>query len=421
MTPTAPILPFREARDLVEDFAHRCRTPERESVPLGDALGRALGQALLADRDLPPFPRSTRDGYAVRTEDLAPLPAHLLLVGEIKAGDSAELFSRTLQPGQAVSIMTGAAVPAGADAVVMVEHASVADSWVTIKRATARGENIVARAAEAHAQDVVVAMGARINHATIAVAAAVGKTTIEVFTRPHVAVLCTGDEVVPIDQTPAPHQIRNSNAHSLAAQVTAAGGVPYLLPIAPDEPEALQKLLAEGLGSSLLLVTGGVSMGKYDFVESALEPFAPQFFFTGALIQPGKPTVFAEALRPGTESAPFRLPVFGLPGNPVSTMVTFELFVRPVLAALCGQRPAPLRFPQARLASDFHGKPGLTRFLPARFTGKGAEIGVELIPWKGSGDVVSAASATCYVVIEPESDNLRAGEVVPILIPGAEL
>lgn len=417
----APVLSFRGARRTVEDYASERRPVGTETVPLADSLGRTLAKPITADRDLPPFPRSTRDGFAVRAEDIAGGTTRLRIAGEIKAGDAAEVFAGPLKLGEAVRIMTGAAVPKGADAVVMVEHTTTEAESVMVQRRVSPGENIVVRGAEATQESVIVPRGSRITHAVIAAAASVGKATIEVFRRPRVSILCTGDELVAVDATPAAHQIRNSNGPSLAAQVAQAGGEPVLLPMTPDNPGALKKLIAAGLESSLLIISGGVSMGKYDFVESVLEAFAPEFFFTGALVQPGKPIVFADALRPGTELSPFYVPLFGLPGNPVSTMVTFELFVKPVLNALCGRRPAMLVFPQARLKADIRVKQGLTRFLPARFNGELDEATVEAVPWQGSGDVVSVAGASCYIVVPPESELLRAGEMVSILIPGVEL
>jgi molybdopterin molybdotransferase len=416
----APILSFQDARQLVDDYARERRPRGRESVPLADALGRVLAEPIVADRDLPPFPRSTRDGFAVRSADLAEIPTRLRLAGEIKAGDPREAFPGPLQPADAVSIMTGAALPGGADAVVMVEYTTTENQVVTIQRAVAAGENVVAQGSEAAASAVIAPRGSRINHAIVAAAASVGKSSVEVFARPRVAILCTGDEVVPVDAAPAAHQIRNSNGPSLAAQVSLAGGEPVLLQLAPDEPKALRKLIAQGLDASLLLITGGVSMGKYDFVESVLEAFAPEFYFTGALIQPGKPIVFADALRPGSELSPFYVPLFGLPGNPVSTMVTFELFVRPVLAALCGYQSS-LRFPQVRLKTELRTRTGLTRFLPALLGGELSETTVEPVSWKGSGDVVSAAAANCYIVVPPDRDCLEVGEMVSIMIPGADL
>jgi molybdopterin molybdotransferase len=260
---------------------------------------------------------------------------------------------------------------------------------------------------------MLLARGARLGAAQIAVAAATGHAHVYVYLQPRVAILATGDELVEIAAEPSPAQIRNSNSYSLAAQVLAAGGEPVRLPIAADEPETLCRLLKQGLSADLLLLSGGVSAGKYDLVEDALREFAAEFFFTGALIQPGRPVVFGRA-----QHAPNATPTyfFGLPGNPVSTLVTFTLFVRPVLDALSGAPPQPLRFVQARLAGDVRTKTGLTRFLPARLVGDMTQTAVELVPWQGSGDVTSAARADCLLVVPPDREQIFAGESVSVIV-----
>jgi molybdopterin molybdotransferase len=260
-----------------------------------------------------------------------------------------------------------------------------------------------------------------------------------VYSKPRVAVLATGDELVDIDVPLAPNQIRNSNTYSLAAQVQAAGGEPVLLPIAPDEPERLQALIAEGFEADLLLLTGGVSMGKYDLVEQALAEFEAEFFFTGAQIQPGRPVVFGRvpcgsaaparegegrgfsradkiAKEPGALAPEGYTYFFGLPGNPVSTMVTFELFARPLLEALAGMPPRKLTFLRAKLKSDIKTKTGLKRFLPAMLSGEFDEAEVELVRWQGSGDIAATAAANCYIVIPPDRERIAAGEWVPLLM-----
>ena len=235
---------------------------------------------------------------------------------------------------------------------------------------------------------------------------------MRVFRRPQVAILSTGDELVDVVAEPGPNQIRNSNSYSLAAQVQQAGGEPVILPVAPDEPQPLRKLVQEGLSADLLLLSGGVSMGKYDLVEQVLSEMGAQFFFTGAAIQPGKPIVFGAAPpRRGAQPTYF----FGLPGNPVSTMVCFELFARPMLEALTGASARKLIFVQARLKTDVKTKTGLTRFLPALLTGEYERAEVELVKWQGSGDMAAHARANCYLVVPPDREALRAGEMVAIL------
>jgi molybdopterin molybdotransferase len=410
-------LSFSDARRAVEFFAASLVVNNVEHVMLAQARNRVLAATVVADRDLPPFPRSARDGYVVRSADLAHVPASLRVMGEVRAGVDPHTVCATLRSGEAVGIMTGAALPPGADTVVMVEHTSISkDNSVEIRTSAVPGENVVPAGSEARSGATLLKRGTRLDFAAIATAASVGVTDLEVFTRPRVAILSTGDEVVPAESKPGQYQIRNSNAYSLAAQVSAVGGEPIVLPIAPDEPRELTRLIADGLRHDLLLITGGVSAGKYDLVEPVLEQFETRFNFTGANIQPGKPIVFAEVSHSGRT-----IPVFGLPGNPVSTMVCFELFVRPVLDAICGARPRPLVFTQARLACDLKRKVGLTRFLPAILTGSLFDSVVDLVHWQGSGDVVATASANCYIVVPPDREHLASGEFVSILLRGAEL
>lgn len=308
--------------------------------------------------------------------------------------------------GQCAEIMTGAVAPQGADAVVMVEYTARKDDRVEIQRSVASGENIVPRGSEAQQGQTLLEPGARLTPAAIAVAASCGVDPISVFAKPKVAILSTGDEVVDVNAQPLPHQIRNSNTFSLAAQVQNAGAFPVPLSTAPDEAKRLRELIEQGLASDLLLLTGGVSMGKYDLVEIVLKELGANFIFTGAQIQPGKPIVFGEI-----KGKYF----FGLPGNPVSTMVTFELFARPIIDALSGARPAPLRFLHARLKSDIRTKTGLTRFLPARLSGEFSQTEVELARWQGSGDIASTARANCFAVIPPDREHIPAGEQVSLL------
>jgi molybdopterin molybdotransferase len=278
---------------------------------------------------------------------------------------------------------------------------------VEIQRVVVAGENVVPPGAEARAGQELLPLGTRMGPAQIALAAAAGKASLKVYRKPRVAVLSTGDELVEVAEKPGPSQIRNSNSYSLAALVTDSGGEAVQLPIAPDEEGKLTELIQEGLKADMLLLSGGVSMGKFDLVEQALKGLGAQFFFTGALIQPGKPVVFGEA-----GSVPF----FGLPGNPVSVMVTFELFARQMVEALSGAEPSRLKSASARLRSDFKTKTGLTRFLPATLAGGLYGPEVEVVPWQGSGDMLAAARANCYLVVPPDREKLAKGEMVTVVM-----
>ena len=427
--PSTSVVSFEEARHIVEQHAARVGPGETEKVDLLATGGRVLAEPIFADRDFPPFPRATRDGYAVRAADLAQVPKRLELVGEVRAGDWPEPGSCKVGSGQTVSIMTGAPLPTGADAVVMVEYTLAVGKSVEIQRCVKSGENFVPRGAEARQGQLLVDRGTRLDHATIAIAASVGASTLPVFQKPRVAVLSTGDEVVEIGATPGPAQIRNSNAYSLAAQIQHAGGHAVRLPIAPDQPDRLRALIEEGLACDLLLLTGGVSMGKYDLVEQVLAELKAEFYFSGAKIQPGKPIVFGSCsadtpvrvLAPNPRSARTGVSApheyfFGLPGNPVSTMVTFQLFAQPMIAALAGAKPQPLIFLKARLKSKIRTKTGLKRFLPAVLSGEFENAEVELATWQGSGDITALARANCFLVIPPDREQIAAGEWVSLLM-----
>jgi molybdopterin molybdotransferase len=396
------VVSYAEASRIVREHADRLVSPHApQSVGLLDSFGMVLAEPVVADRDQPPFPRSTRDGFACRASDLTTgLP--LKIVGSIRAGEAETI---EVNSGQAVEIMTGAPVPAGADCVVMVEHVhrDLDTLHLSPGRGIAPGDNIVPRGAEARKGEVIVPGGMRISARQVAAAAACGVGQLRVFSRPRVAIVATGDELVEVDQQPMTQQIRNSNSYSVAAQVLAAGAEPVRFPIARDERGHLEAIIRDALQSDLLLLSGGVSMGKYDLVEEVLLSLGAEFFFTGALIQPGKPIVFG---RLG------QIYFFGLPGNPVSTMVTFSLFVEPLLGALCGDTCREPRFAQARLARDVKVQTGLTRFLPAMLV----DVTVEPVVWQGSGDLASTSRSNCFLVVPPDRPLLTAGETVKILL-----
>jgi molybdopterin molybdotransferase len=412
---------YEEAAALVAEYAAQLRGLHRaaERVDAGRAHGRVVAHPLRADRDQPPFTRSTRDGFACRAAEAARhMP--LAVAGSTRAGGVPE---GPLPVESAWEIMTGAQVPSGADAVMMVEHVEAGAGEVRLlpPRSLKPGENIVAQGAQAHKGDELLPAGTVIGPAQVALAAACGHAGLEVFLRPRVAILATGDELVAVRSIPAAGQIRNSNGPMLAAMVAAAGGEPWMLPVASDHAETLDAAIAEAAEADLLLITGGVSAGKFDLVEPALERAGGRFFFTGVRIQPGKPTVFGELPRKSSaDNATRRMPCFGLAGNPVSSAVTFLLFAQPVLAALAGSGEPGPRFAMAKLAPpvERNVKSGLTRFLPAHcgFNAPGGEPEVRLVPWHGSGDVTALARSNCFLVVPEEAHRLRAGSMVRILL-----
>ena len=399
------VLKFHEARNTVFEKARQWRVlPSPEIVSLLESSGRVLAEPIDADRDLPPFPRATRDGFALRSADGAKPPIRLRILGQVKAGEG---FAGRIGVGECVEIMTGAPVPEGADAVIMVEHTTPQGEWVEVGRSLVPGENVVRRGSEARQGDRLLGQGRRIGYAEIAMMAAVGKQTVAVYPKPRVAILPTGDEVVEVGVEPGPYQIRNSNSYSLQAQVAAAHGVAVPLGIAPDREDRLREMIAEGLRSDLLLLSGGVSAGKYDLVERVLAGLQAEFFFDGVLIQPGRPLLFGRAAETF---------FFGLPGNPLSTMVTFELFVRPCLRLLAGEDFAPSPLLRARLGQDLRRKPGLASFLPAVLSGGSADPTVVPVESRGSGDIASLTRANCYLAVPEESSELCAGDWVGILL-----
>jgi len=398
------MLNFEQARQkVIDEVSKRGGAIARESVGLWEALGRVLAQEICADRDYPPFDRATRDGYAARAAEVKP-GGWLRCAGEIKAGEEP---GAALSPGTCVQIMTGAAIPGGADAVVMIERTARSNDEVSFTGPAETGQNIVPRGSEARAGEKLLGPGARLGFAEMALAAQVGAARLEVVKRPRVAILSTGDEIVRIEEVPGPFQIRNSNAVSLAAQTRLAGGEPVLVGHAADREDDLREKIRKGLREPILVLSGGVSAGRYDLVEDVLRGLGAEFYFDAVAMRPGRPTVF------GRCGDTF---VFGLPGNPVSTMVAFELFAPPAMDVLSGAAARPLPLAEARLGKAVREKPGLTHFLPARVERGGGMAEVTPLGWKGSGDVAAVARANCFLVVPQGKEKLEAGESVSILL-----
>ncbi len=397
-------LTFEQARQCVLDQVHGSHPQLAiEQVSLSEIAGRVLAEPVPADRDYPPVSRSVRDGFAVRAADL---PGELLVIGEVRAG---EAFAGEVQPGEALEIMTGAPMPRGADCVVMVEHCTLDGDHVKVPRTLALHENVSLHASQAQANMVLLEAGHRLGFADAGLLAMVGLSRVPVFARPQVAILATGDEIVEVTETPLDYQVRNSNVESLAVQVRRAGGCPTILPIARDLYDATRELIEHGLRFDMLVLSGGVSAGKYDIVERVLADLGAEFYFDRVLIMPGQPLVFGKA------RGKF---FFGLPGNPASTMVTFEIFARSAVELLGGQTESTLPLMWAKLARDFHQKPGLTRFLPATLNANGSGVTsmVTPLPWQGSGDVPALARANAFVVTEPDREAWAAGDWIRVLL-----
>ncbi|PYS90946.1 MAG: molybdopterin molybdenumtransferase MoeA [Acidobacteria bacterium] len=403
MTQTT-LLPVPEAIRIVQTQTARL---EPEQIALASARGRVLAADVIADSDLPPFDRALMDGYAVRAQDTTDVPVRLRIVGEAAAGRG---WRGVLQAGEAVRIMTGAPVPIGADSVQQVEVTRELEGGaaVEIDKPTQHGQFITRRATEIKRGEIVLRAGTAINAAMMAALASFGYARVRVGTRPRVAVLATGTELVAVDEQPGPDQIRDSNTYSLLAYAEAAGAIVEHLPFAGDDAELLQRLIAEAAArTDALILSGGVSMGVYDFTKTALGALGAEVFFERVSLRPGKPTVFA---RLG------RTLVFGLPGNPVSVSVTFNLFARTALRAMQGAQDAALVAEQAVLGRAVKGALERASYLPARLhTDDDGRLIAEPLRWGGSSDFVAFTQATALVLIAAGVQAVDAGAVVRVL------
>jgi molybdenum cofactor synthesis domain-containing protein len=376
-----------------------------ESIALAEVPGRILAEDVIADTDLPPFDRAQMDGYAVRAEDVATVPARLQIVGESAAGAG---WHHEMKAGEAVRIMTGAPVPRGADAVQQVELTKESDSAVEILEPVALGRSIVPRASEINSGQIVLRAGERMNAAMIATLASFGYSQVKVGKRPRVAVMATGSELVDVNQTPARDQIRDSNNYTIEAYAVQGNAVVERLPLVGDETNILKERIRDAAERSDILITsGGVSMGVYDFTKAALKELGAEIFFERVSLRPGKPTVFA---RLG------RTLVFGLPGNPVSVAVTFNLFARTALLAMQGAANPKLVEAHAVLTRDLKGSLDRESYLPAIVrTDETGTLLAEPLKWGGSSDFVAFARATALINIPAGRTPISAGSRVRVV------
>ncbi|MGE5126761.1 MAG: gephyrin-like molybdotransferase Glp [Betaproteobacteria bacterium] len=383
----------------------------QEQVALEDAVGRVLAQDVHDDADRPPFDRAAMDGYALRAEDVRRVPATLEVVDELRAGQWPQ---RAIEAGEAVRIMTGAVVPGGASAIQQLERTSPVRGGrrVEILAPVKAGANIARRGSEGRAGEVVLARGRPIDAAAAAVLAAAGCVRPLVALRPLVSVLVTGDEIVDAGQTPEPGQVRNSNGPALVALARQAGAFARFLGVVPDRDEAITAAVEAGFATDVLVVSGGVSAGDYDLVEPALIAAGASFFFTQVAIKPGAPLVFGR--RGGTL-------VFGLPGNPVSSLVTFELFVRPCLLRMQGARVVSRPRVVVELLAPLSNRSGRTNHLPVRVRLQGGRLVADPVRSTGSADVVAHARANALVVLAADRSEAAAGETAEAVLLGGFL
>ncbi len=401
-----------QAAEALQAILARCRPlPPEPSAP---APGLVLAEPILSDLDMPPFDKSLMDGYAVRAADG---PGDRDVAGEILAG---QMPTFTLRPDTCVRIMTGAPIPDGADAVIPHELTTIQGEGVVTVPAIRPGANIHRRASEYPRGKELIAAGTPLRPQEIGVLAAVGRVTVSVIPPPRVAILATGDELVEPPDGPGPGQIRNSNGPLLAALVRQAGSAPHLLGIGRDSVESLTPLIAEGLGSAhVLVLAGGVSAGKLDLVPGVLASLGVTAHIHKVNMKPGKPLLFGTT-RGGAggglaEGPPPSIPegrlVFGLPGNPVSAFVCFELFVRPSLDTLAGRPRVGLPRKTLPLAEALTHRSDRPTYHPAAIEGDT----VRAVPWKASADLVSLLAANALIVLPAGDVTLPAGAAVETL------
>ena len=402
------MIPVEKALEIV--LAETPTLPAEE-VELAESVARVLAEDVASDVDFPPFDRSAMDGYAVRAADAVSTPAVLLVVGEVRAGQWPD---REVGPGEAVRIMTGAPVPRGASAVQQVEKTRVLDGGrrVEVQVAVEPGQNVARQGSETRVGDVVLHRGQTLDPAAIAVLAAVGKGRVRVGRRPRVAVLVTGDELVDVWTTPPRGRIRNSNGYALLAQVRAAGGDPVDLGVVPDDRERLAEALQEAFRSDVVVISGGVSEGAYDFVEEVLARYDVRVSFDKVAIKPGAPLVFG---RRGEKL------IFGLPGNPVSAQVTFEIFVRAALLRMQGARVCARPLVEAQLESGVRNRSGRRNHLPVQVRFESGRFVARPLRSMGSADVVAHSQANGLAVLEAARLEAAAGETVPVLLTASFL
>jgi molybdopterin molybdotransferase len=397
------VIPVEKALEIV-----LAETPvlPAEDVPLTDVVGRVLAVDVTSDMDLPPFDRSAMDGYAVRAADVADTPVTLDVIGEVAAGRYPD---RDVGSGEAVRIMTGAPLPRGASAVQQVEKTRELEGGrrVELLAPVEPGQNVARQGSEAKVGDVVLEKGHTIDAAAVAVLAATGHGRVRVGRRPQVAVLVTGDELVDVWTAPSRGRIRNSNGYALLAQVRAAGGQPVDLGVVPDDREKIAEALKEAFRADIVVLSGGVSAGAYDFVEEVLARYDVRVAFDKVAMKPGAPLVFG---RRGDKL------VFGLPGNPVSAQVTFELFVRAAMLRMQGARVCSRPLAEAELEDGLRNRSGRRAYMPVQVRFEGGRFVARPLRYAGSGDVVSHARANALALMEPTRLQAAAGEKVPILL-----
>lgn len=384
-----------------------------EKISLLEALGRVLGEDIIATRDHPPWDNSAMDGFAVRWEDLKQehaitKPVVLAVIEDVPAG---KVASKTAGRGQAIRIMTGAPIPKGADTVVKVEDTEPSADSVRIFKEVERGANIRPQGEDVKKGDCIIAKGTQLRPAEVGMLAILAKSFVLVSQQPRVAVLSTGDELADLDERFDETKIVNSNSYGIAAAVREAGGIPILLGIAKDQPSALKEKIAHGLNADILVLSGGVSMGDYDFTKTVFKELGAEMNFWKLAIRPGQPLAFGKIKG--------KL-AFGLPGNPVSSMITFEQLVRPALLKMSGLRSYGRPVVQAVFQEQFSKRPDRRHFLRGILSREDGVLKVRTTGDQGSGILTSMVKANCLIDVPEETERLHPGDRVNVQVLRAE-
>jgi molybdopterin molybdotransferase len=400
------LTPLHDAQHTVLDAA---RPLGLEKVSLLDALGRVLGEDIIATRDNPPWDNSAMDGFAVRWEDVKQehaigKPVILNVIEEVPAG---KVATKAVGPGQAIRIMTGAPLPKGANAVVKVEDTEPSTDSVKIFQSIEPRANVRPQGEDVKKGECIIAKGTQIRSAEAGMLAILAKSYVLVYQQPRVAILSTGDELADLDERFSEEKIINSNSYGIAAAVQEAGGIPILLGIALDQPEALKEKISHGLNADILVLSGGVSMGDYDFTKAVFTELGAEMHFWKLAIRPGQPLAFGKIQG--------KL-AFGLPGNPVSSMVSFEQLVRPAMLKMCGLRSYSRPVLQAKIQEQFSKRNDRRHFLRGVLTREDGVMTVRTTGQQGSGILTSMVKANCLIDVAEEIEHLNPGDWVNVQV-----
>jgi molybdopterin molybdotransferase len=394
------MLTYEQALQEILKQAHSL--PAR-NIPIEDAVERVLAEDIFSQIDMPPFDKSAMDGYALRSSDTANVPVQLRCLGTIQAG---RFFKQSFKSGCCIKIMTGAPMPQGADSVVMVEDTEQHESRVIVKRSVKPGENVCAKAEDIAKGSKVFSKGKLISISDIALIATIGRRLVKTISSPSVAVLNTGGEIIPVGRKLPKNKIYNSNGPQLCALLRLDGITPRYLGIAKDEPAILKKMISQGLKSDIVLISGGVSMGDYDLVPAVLKQLGVKELFHKVNIKPGKPLFFGVKNR--------RL-IFGIPGNPVSNFLAYQIFIRPAIRKMMGLEDCNLEIKTGILENEFRQKPGRKHFVLAKVEKLKNVDYVSALPGHGSADIAALSAADAFMLVDGEISKIKQGSKVEFI------